>query len=73
MKILNNWIPCSERLPEHKQMCLLQAKCNNRMYVSFWFEDKNSHHWRCIISRGSAVTGLIPIVWMPLPEPYEEN
>lgn len=67
---MNKWIPIKEKLPEKDEMVLLQAQIDGRMYVGY---RNYCGAYRCITARGSAVTGLKPIAWMPLPEPYKAS
>lgn len=58
---VNQWIPCSERLPDEKGWYLVYAK-NQRPFVAY-FKGKTfplNNHYHEIIA------------WMPLPEPYIE-
>ena len=67
----NNWIPCSERLPDTNRDVLLQFSTN--MGVGFW--EHNS--WG--INTGDNIYSEIgegevqPIAWMELPEPYRKE
>ena len=63
------WIPCSERLPDTNRDVLLQFKTN--MGVGFW----ENGEWG--VNTGDNIYSEIgegeakPIAWMPLPEPYK--
>ena len=58
------WIPCSERLPEHPGVYLvtLTAYAEKRV-VARWY-------WP---QRGGWVSDERPEAWMPLPEPYQKE
>ena len=68
MNLLNiptadKWIPCSERLPEDGEICLVCGK-KGGMYVA----RIDRHGFWTITGTGKFAT---PIAWMPLPKPYE--
>ena len=72
----NNWIPCSERLPESEKLALL-------CLVTYMDFDFFNHKW------GNVKIGVMEyltkpeiwntkvyvkvLAWMPLPEPYEKK
>lgn len=60
---LNRWIPCNERMPEEWESVLVCFKTQGGMaqVVSERFDG----------DRWSALCGMKPIAWMPLPEPYK--
>lgn len=66
----NDWIPIKEKLPERDVKVLLQAQVEDRMYVGY---RNYCDTYKCITARGSEVTGLKPIAWMPLPEVYKKT
>ncbi|MBP5170301.1 MAG: DUF551 domain-containing protein [Oscillospiraceae bacterium] len=53
------WIPCSERLPEYANYYLTSTEYDG-VYCDFW-DGYNFNRTEKIIA------------WMPLPEPYKEN
>ena len=61
----DEWIPVSERLPEEGVSVLVCVKTQGGIsqYVSERFHDK---YW-------SALCGMTPIAWRPLPEPYKKG
>lgn len=60
-KPAQQWIPCSERLPEVNERCLCTYEFNEGTCVDFGLYTK----------RGCFVSGVT--AWMPLPEPYKEE
>lgn len=63
----HGWIPCSERLPEKpavgEEGYLVQVSCAVQPFSAYW----NGSLW--IDAEDNVV---IPVAWMPLPEPYRE-
>jgi len=64
-EIPNNWIPCSEKLPEEGEVVLTQAKFKDdmKMVVSSRID---YNYWT-----GWGTRDINIIAWMPLPEPYK--
>ena len=60
-KPAQQWIPCSERLPEVNERCLCTYEFNEGTCVDFGLYTK----------RGWFVSGVT--AWMSLPEPYKEG
>lgn len=57
------WIPCSKRLPEIGQRCLV---CDNgQIGMDTFLGRGNQYNWGFYITDYEA--------WMPLPEPYREE
>lgn len=57
------WIPCSERLPEHSGIYLVTLTVAVEKYVVVrWYSQ-----------RGGWICDEHPEAWMPLPEPYKED
>lgn len=66
----NGWIPCSERLPEDKQTCLVTA----RIYFTPDHVDEIDNYIGVGIDTYSKQFGWLgtePIAWQPLPDPYQ--
>ena len=66
-EIPNNWIPCSERLPQQGQEVICQCRANIIKVLKLdangdWYQDAE----HCYM-------GGFVIAWMPLPEPYQEG
>lgn len=59
-----HWIPCSERLPEHNQICIVTDETRRCAYEygihDETYDDEN----------GWTYLGHRIIAWMPLPDPY---
>ena len=63
------WIPCSERLPEEKQVVLISngkghVRCGQ--YQGLAFRDSNPTQWWW---KNTTIETVM--AWMPLPEPYK--
>ena len=66
----NGWVPCSERLPEDKQTCLVTA----RIYFTPDHVDEIDNYIGVGIDTYSKQFGWLgtePIAWQPLPAPYQ--
>lgn len=57
------WIPCSERLPDEGQGCLVCDK--GHILIDTFVGHGNPYNWKWYIRDYEA--------WMPLPEPYKEG
>ena len=55
-----NWIPCSERLPEEGQKCLVCDK--GSIGIDTYIGHGNPYNWKWYTRDYEA--------WMPLPKPY---
>ena len=61
------WIPCSERLPEDDTEVLVYLFENNRSPYIAWLSDGRWYTEYFEVEREDE-----PVAWMPLPEPYKE-
>ena len=62
------WIPCSERLPEEEKEVLVYTDAGE-MLVAYLFDDWGNLAW----TTGGLGSGTVRVVaWMPLPKPPEE-
>ena len=59
------WIPCSERLPEHNQICIVTDETRRCAY-EYGLHDETYDE-----EIGWTYLGHKIIAWMPLPEPYK--
>ena len=59
------WIPCSERLPEHNQICIVTDETRRCAY-EYGLHDETYDE-----ENGWTYLGHKIIAWMPLPEPYK--
>ena len=57
------WIPCSERMPEAGQKCLVCEK--GTIAIDTYIGKGKPYDWRWYVRDYDA--------WMPLPEPYREE
>lgn len=62
-KTAQQWIPCSERLPEEGQGCLVCDK--GSILIDTFIGHGNPYNWKWYIRDYEA--------WMPLPEPYAKK
>lgn len=65
LRDMQRWIPCSERLPEHRLYVLVTYKYEYGLIdngITWYSETENK--WN---------TSREVIAWMPLPEPYREE
>ena len=67
---VNQWIPCSERLPDEPEYgvdgYIVQSKDIAEPYSAYWGEDETWTDSDC-----NVIDDVI--AWMPLPEPYKEG
>lgn len=68
------WIPCSERLPEDRNIVLVTAYWHEtyQVMMASYFGDGL---WWCVPFNncGDHMMKLNPKAWQPLPKPYEEK
>ena len=66
LEAAQQWIPCSERLPEY-DMCRTLTTINTHVKSGYYYKglfyNDNGDTWK--------VTDKEVIAWMPLPEPYK--
>lgn len=62
------WIPCSERLPEGDVLC---CDIHKNLMIGYVFVSESSNTGYNAESECEYMYDCI--AWMPLPEPYEEN
>lgn len=69
----DNWIPCSERLPEKCEMIIFQCK-NGDMFVGKFkgLDSYNKEIWSTYGAKGRVMNGRKGMAWQPLPQPYKE-
>ena len=65
--ITEKWIPCSERLPEENQICIVTDETRQNTYEYKFCKQTYDEEqgWTYLKHR--------IIAWMPLPEPYKED
>lgn len=61
---VNEWIPCSERLPEIEEYILMSFR---NLDVAIGFRSNTENYW---YYGGQYLTHDSVVAWMPLPEPY---
>jgi len=63
------WIPCSERLPEDEQEIIFSTK-TGRVHSGRYHDDNSANQWYSHLDRCRAWNNVVD-AWMPLPEPYK--
>ena len=66
---VDEWIPCSERLPEEETLVLCTEKGTGKLYIG-WFLNIEDVGVRWFDYEGFSME---VIAWQPLPEPYREE
>lgn len=67
----NGWIPCSERLPDDDDICIVTVEYpNNETVVQYGWFDKKGVCW--YVGMQEFRTSNV-LAWMPLPQPYKES
>lgn len=65
------WIPCSERLPERNEVVLVSFK-TGMVQLCEYLDGGTSDSWFSITDNCYAWNNVVN-AWMPLPEPYKEE
>ena len=65
------WIPCSERLPEDEQPILFSTT-TGRVHQGRFHMDNSINRWYSSLDKMRAYNNTVN-AWMPLPEPYERR
>ena len=65
------WIPCSERLPEDEQPILFSTT-TGRVHQGRFHRDNSVNRWYSSLDKMRAYNNVVN-AWMPLPEPYKED
>lgn len=63
------WIPCSEGLPEDEQLVIFSTK-TGRVHQGKYHKDNSVNQWYSNIDKMRAWNNVIN-AWMPLPKPYK--
>ena len=74
-EISNNWIPCSERLPEDNTRVQVTF-ANGEVGQSSWHKENEYNNGFDAVMHGVTDRHFVTfgvIAWMPLPEPYQEG
>ena len=72
-EIPNNWIPCSERLPDKRGDYLVTLRGNGEPWVeiALWNETFGGR-WQMVLYNDVDYSDISNVIaWMPLPEPYQ--
>ena len=64
------WIPCSERLPNYDEEVLVDY--HGRVRLASLTKNDEEYPWYFIVSRFNAKLETVK-AWMPLPSPYREE
>ena len=65
------WIPCSESLPEDEQPILFSTT-TGRVHQGRFHRDNSVNRWYSSLDKMRAYNNVVN-AWMPLPEPYKED
>ena len=74
VRIVNQWIPCSERLPGPYEVVLVSIEWEGKDYEPYVSLGSWEHEqWSCLVSESRKFQPAEKIVaWQPLPDPYKE-
>lgn len=64
------WIPCSERLPERDEIVLVSYKTTDNVHMCKYLDDGSENTWWSYNDDCLEWNNVI-LAWMPLPEPYK--
>lgn len=67
----DQWIPCSERLPNNYDTCLITTGCCGEFVMMAYFDPLESEEWHYNDDDGWTHRMGNVTAWMPLPEPYK--
>ena len=67
----DQWIPCSERLPNNYDTCLITTGCFGEFVMMAYFDPLESEDWHYNDDDGWTHRIGNVTAWMPLPKPYK--
>ena len=67
---VQEWIPCSERLPKRDELVLVTYKTTDRIHLCRYIDDGSENPWWSYIDDCCAWNNVV-LAWMPLPKPYK--
>ena len=69
-KSAQQWIPCSERLPERDEIVLVSYKTTDKVHMCKYLDDGSENPWWSYNDDCLAWNNVV-LAWMPLPEPFK--